>query len=122
MTIIGKFSFVLFTQCPNGVSFLTGVILCFRELIQDALSDQLEERIPFLTSSIQDFHEHASPHESSLVAEMACAAGYNSKVDPALLNTLRQQPKVGPHKMEDSIADNELKLCPVFRERPRMSI
>jgi len=88
----------LFKRLQNVDSVLQrmtiiGVILCFRELIQDALSDQLEERIPFLTSSIQDFHEHASPHESSLVAEMACAAGYNSKVDPALLNTLRQQPK-----------------------------
>jgi hypothetical protein len=29
------------------------VILCFRDLLQDALSDRLEERIPFLTSSIK---------------------------------------------------------------------
>merc|ERR1711874_859786 len=71
-----------------------GVILCFRELIQDALSTQLEERIPFLTSSIKDLHCHAgSPHESSLVAELACASGYSSKVDPSLLTTLRQTPK-----------------------------
>ena len=35
------------------MNFVTGVILCFRELIQDALSSQLEERIPFLTSSIK---------------------------------------------------------------------
>ena len=74
---------------------LTGVILCFRELIQDALTEQLEERIPFLTSSIKDFHSHgSSPHETSLVAELACAAGYSSRVDPALLTTLRQTPKV----------------------------
>jgi NCK-associated protein 1 len=54
----------------------------------------LEERIPFLTSSIKDFHCHAgSPHESSLVAELACASGYSSKVDPSLLTTLRQTPK-----------------------------
>lgn len=70
------------------------MILCFRELIQDALSSQLEERIPFLTSSIRDFHCHAgSPHESSLVAELACASGYSSRVDPSLLTTLRQTPK-----------------------------
>ena len=73
-----------------------GVILCFRDLIQDALSEQLEERIPFLTSSVKDFHSHgSSPHETSLVAELACAAGYSSRVDPALLTTLRQTPKVG---------------------------
>ena len=46
---------------------------------------------------VQDFHCHAgSPHESSLVAELACAAGYSSRVDPALLTTLRQTPKVTP--------------------------
>ena len=32
---------------------LAGVILCFRNLLQDALSDRLEERIPFLTSSVK---------------------------------------------------------------------
>jgi len=72
---------------------IIGVILCFRGLIQDALTELLEDRIPFLTSSIRDFHSHgSSPHESSLVAELACAAGYSSRVDPALLNTLRQTP------------------------------
>ena len=28
------------------------------------------------------------------MAELACAAGYSSRVDPALLTTLRQTPKV----------------------------
>ena len=80
--------------------FPAGVILCFRELLQDALSNQLEERIPFLTSSIKDFHCHAgSPHESSLVAELASASGYASKVDPNLLTTLRQTP--GPKSETD---------------------
>ena len=37
----------------NIINYMAGVILCFRELIQDALSSQLEERIPFLTSSIK---------------------------------------------------------------------
>ena len=69
-------------------------------MLQDALSNQLEERIPFLTSSIKDFHCHAgSPHESSLVAELASASGYASKVDPNLLTTLRQTP--GPKSETD---------------------
>jgi len=89
----------LFKRLQNVDSVLQrmtiiGVILCFRGLIQDALSEQLEERIPFLTSSIKDFHSHgSSPHETSLVAELACSAGYSSRVDPALLTTLRQTPK-----------------------------
>ena len=76
----------LFKRLQNVDSVLQrmtiiGVILCFRELLQEALSTQLEERIPFLTSSIKDFHCHAgSPHESSLVAELASACGYSSKV------------------------------------------
>merc|ERR1712107_16091 len=88
----------LFKRLQNVDSVLQrmtiiGVILCFRELLQEALSNQLEERIPFLTSSIKDFHCHAgSPHESSLVVELASACGYSSKVDPNLLTTLKQTP------------------------------
>ena len=86
MTIIGGNSSYIFFS--SSLLLFAGVILCFRELIQDALSTQLEERIPFLTSSNKHFHCHAgSPHESSLVAELACASGYSSKVDPALLAT-----------------------------------
>lgn len=47
---------------------IIGVILSFRELLQEALNAQLEERIPFLYSTILDFHEHASlPEQSALV-------------------------------------------------------
>jgi NCK-associated protein 1 len=47
---------------------IIGVILSFRELLREALNAQLEERIPFLYSTIQDFHEHASlPEQSALV-------------------------------------------------------
>ena len=49
MTIIGEKT----SDTRILLNFATGVILCFRELIQDALSSQLEERIPFLTSSIK---------------------------------------------------------------------
>ena len=47
---------------------IVGVILSFRELLREALNAQLEERIPFLYSTIQDFHEHASlPEQTALV-------------------------------------------------------
>jgi Membrane-associated apoptosis protein len=47
---------------------IIGVILSFRELLQEALNAQLEERIPYLYSTILDFHEHASlPEQSGLV-------------------------------------------------------
>merc|ERR1719481_1697525 len=61
----------LFKRLQNVDSVLQrmtiiGVILCFRELVQEALSAVLEERIPFLTSSIADFHCHAAPAEGCL--------------------------------------------------------
>jgi len=37
---------------------IVGVILSFRQLAQSALVDVLEERIPFLLSSILDFRHH----------------------------------------------------------------
>jgi NCK-associated protein 1 len=37
---------------------IVGVILSFRQLAQNALVDVLEERIPFLLSSILDFRHH----------------------------------------------------------------
>lgn len=40
---------------------IVGVILSFRQLAQEALVDVLEERIPFLLSSILDFRHHAPP-------------------------------------------------------------
>jgi hypothetical protein len=47
---------------------IVGVILSFRELLREALNAQLEERIPFLYSTIEDFHEHASlPEQTALV-------------------------------------------------------
>ena len=36
---------------------IIGVILSFRELLYEALNAQLEERIPFLFSTIEDIHK-----------------------------------------------------------------
>ena len=43
---------------------IVGVILCFRQLGQEALNDVLNQRVPFLLSSIIDFKEHFSEDES----------------------------------------------------------
>ena len=43
---------------------IVGVILCFRQLGQEALNDVLEKRVPFLLSSIIDFKEHFPADES----------------------------------------------------------
>lgn len=73
---------------------IVGVILSFRELLREALNAQLEERIPFLYSTIQDFHEHASlPEQSALVNEMASAAGFASKLDSLLIQCIQSIPK-----------------------------
>ncbi|CAL8120463.1 unnamed protein product [Orchesella dallaii] len=70
-----------------------GMVLRFRQISQEALHDVLIDRIPFLLSSILDFHEHAPNGESINVAEMASAAGIPLKVDPTLVHVLQQNQK-----------------------------
>ncbi|XP_003739913.2 membrane-associated protein Hem [Galendromus occidentalis] len=75
---------------------IIGVILCFRELTQQALHDVLEDRIPFLLSSIEDFYQQVqnAPNIAALnVSEMAVSAGLKCRVDPALVQALRQYGK-----------------------------
>ncbi|CAG0879245.1 unnamed protein product [Cyprideis torosa] len=45
---------------------IIGVILCFHQLVQDALQDTLSDRIPFLLSSVVDFH-HDTPSGDSMI-------------------------------------------------------
>ncbi|ROT82853.1 Membrane-associated protein Hem [Penaeus vannamei] len=68
---------------------IIGVILCFRQLAQEALADILDNRIPFLMSSIADFKHHVPNGDTMLVNEMSSAAGHPCEVDPALVNVLR---------------------------------
>ncbi|XP_039297547.1 membrane-associated protein Hem isoform X2 [Nilaparvata lugens] len=70
---------------------IVGVILSFRQLAQGALVDVLEQRIPFLLSSITDFRHHAPAGDLMAVSEMASAAGLPCKVDPTLASALRNQ-------------------------------
>ncbi|GFV82976.1 membrane-associated protein Hem [Trichonephila clavipes] len=70
---------------------IIGVIICFRTLAQDALSDVLRERIPFLLSSVCDFKHHVPNGDSMIVSEIASAAGLPCRVDPALVAALRSQ-------------------------------
>lgn len=46
---------------------IIGVILCFRQLSQEALADVLENRIPYLMSSIADFKHHV-PNGDTMVS------------------------------------------------------
>jgi len=43
---------------------IVGVILSFRQLGQEALNDVLNQRVPFLLSSIIDFKEHFPADEA----------------------------------------------------------
>lgn len=56
------------TDVDNVLQRMTiiGVILCFRQLAQEALVDVLEERIPFLLTSILDFCQHMPAGESAV--------------------------------------------------------
>jgi NCK-associated protein 1 len=60
----------LFADVDNVLQRMTivGVILSFRQLAQGALVDVLEERIPFLLSSILDFRHHL-PSGDPMVCE-----------------------------------------------------
>jgi NCK-associated protein 1 len=46
---------------------IVGVILSFRQLAQSALVDVLEERIPFLLSSVLDFKHHLPSSDPPMV-------------------------------------------------------
>lgn len=70
---------------------IVGVILSFRQVAQEALLDVLEQRIPFLISSIKDFQHHLpSGDPMRVISEMSSAAGLPCKVDPTLATALRQ--------------------------------
>lgn len=84
---------------------IVGVILSFRHLSQSCLTDVLEERIPFLLSSIMDFRHHLpSGDPMKIVSEMTSAAGVPCKVDPTLVNALKLQ-------KSESEADEHLLVC-----------
>nr|CAB3264230.1 nck-associated protein 1 [Phallusia mammillata] len=74
---------------------IIGVILSFREVAQDALNDVLQQRIPFLIASIEDFKDHI-PKETDIkvtmsVNELASAAGLSCEIDPTLCSALASQ-------------------------------
>ncbi|XP_059172093.1 nck-associated protein 1-like [Physella acuta] len=66
-----------------------GLIMAFRNLAQEALNDVLEQRIPFLMSSIRDIqHNVLNKKESEVLNELASTAGEKCKVDPTLCHAL----------------------------------
>lgn len=58
-----------FTEVDSVLSRMQiiGVILCFRLLAQEALTDVLDNRIPYLMSSIADFKHHV-PNGDTMVS------------------------------------------------------
>nr|NVI74167.1 HEM-protein [Cucujiformia] len=85
---------------------IVGVILAFRNLAQSCLTDVLEQRIPFLLSSIMDFKHHLTTGDPmKVVSEMTTAAGLQCKVDPTLVNALVVQ------KSEGEGAEDHLLVC-----------
>lgn len=81
---------------------IIGVILCFQKLVQEALNEVLENRIPFLLGSIKDFKHQVNNAETltdiqidvtknQIVNEMASATGLASRIDATLMAELRVQ-------------------------------
>ncbi|EGD73771.1 hypothetical protein PTSG_05464 [Salpingoeca rosetta] len=66
---------------------ISGLILNFRKLVLEALSSVLEDRIPFIFTTIQDLHQHVRGSES--VNLLALTAGLSSELDPTLIRELR---------------------------------
>nr|NVI74289.1 HEM-protein [Cucujiformia] len=85
---------------------IVGVILSFRNLAQSCLTDVLEQRIPFLLSSILDFRHHLPTGDPmKVVNEMTSAAGLPCKVDPTLVNAIVAQ------KTETEGTEEHLLVC-----------
>eukprot|EP00043_Microstomoeca_roanoka_P017868 m.187833 g.187833 ORF g.187833 m.187833 type:complete len:1109 (+) comp16716_c7_seq1:316-3642(+) len=66
---------------------MSGLILNFRTLVLEALSSVLEDRIPFIFSTIRDLHQHVRGSET--VNLLALTAGLSSELDPTLIRELR---------------------------------
>jgi NCK-associated protein 1 len=79
-----------------------GIVLCFRNLTQQALQHTLKDRIPFLLSSVGDIKKdrenfpdmvggggETNPSLCGIVDDMASAAGIKCRIDPLLVHALR---------------------------------
>nr|NVI74204.1 HEM-protein [Cucujiformia] len=85
---------------------IVGVILSFRNLAQSCLTDVLDQRIPFLLSSILDFRHHLPTGDPmKVVSEMTSAAGLTCKVDPTLVNAIVAQ------KSDTNGTEDHLLVC-----------
>nr|NVI74276.1 HEM-protein [Cucujiformia] len=103
-----KEQFKKLTHVENVLQRMTivGVILSFRNLAQSCLTDVLEERIPFLLSSILDFRHHLPTGDPmKVVSEMTSAAGLSCKVDPTLVNAIVSQ------KTDSDMTEDHLLVC-----------
>nr|NVI74157.1 HEM-protein [Cucujiformia] len=102
-----KEQFKKLTHVENVLQRMTivGVILSFRSLAQSCLTDVLEERIPFLLSSISDFRHLPTGDPMKIVSEMTSAAGLPCKVDPSLVNAIVAQ------KTEIDGTEDHLSVC-----------
>nr|NVI74206.1 HEM-protein [Cucujiformia] len=103
-----KEQFKKLTHVENVLQRMTivGVILSFRNLAQSCLTDVLEQRIPFLLSSILDFRHHLPTGDPmKVVSEMTAAAGLSCKVDPTLVNAIVAQ------KPETDGTEDHLLVC-----------
>nr|NVI74260.1 HEM-protein [Cucujiformia] len=103
-----KEQFKKLTHVENVLQRMTivGVILSFRNLAQSCLTDVLDQRIPFLLSSILDFRHHLPTGDPmKVVSEMTSAAGLPCKVDPTLVNAIVAQ------KTETDGTEDHLLVC-----------
>ncbi|TMS37405.1 hypothetical protein L596_004342 [Steinernema carpocapsae] len=70
---------------------IIGEIIAFRDLLHNALHDVMEQRIPFLLSSLHELNESMDERDKLPISEMCAAVGVTTTVDLALVNAIRQQ-------------------------------
>lgn len=87
---------------------IIGEILSFKRLLLGAVRAVLEERIPFLLSSVEDFKKmFPEEHPEQLSAyELCSAAGFDCSVDASLVNAVRAQ-----QQNENCSSEEDYHLC-----------
>uniref|UniRef100_A0AC34GYP1 Nck-associated protein 1 n=1 Tax=Panagrolaimus sp. ES5 TaxID=591445 RepID=A0AC34GYP1_9BILA len=70
---------------------IIGEIIAFRNMLYDALKDVVEQRLPFLISSLNGLFHSADPLGKVQMSEMCAAAGIQTDVDVALMSAIQAQ-------------------------------
>ncbi|CAI4228127.1 unnamed protein product [Auanema sp. JU1783] len=78
-------------ECILQRTAIMGQIFMFRDALQAALQQIVEQRLPFMVASFNDLYQSLDTNGKTMVAELAAALGKKCTVDMALVNAMRAQ-------------------------------